>query len=88
MIQSRKVGRPKKPLEQKRTERVVIMLTPEEKQQLKHYIAEQSMSMALREAINMIYKLSPMVKTERGIYRLDDIESFIREIERALRRRI
>lgn len=85
MIQSRKVGRPKKPLEQKRSERVVTMLTREEKQWLKHDIDEQSMSEALRQAINILHKLNQKVKTERGIYSLDDLESFILRIERALR---
>ena len=85
VIQGRKVGRPKKLSEQKRTERVVIMLTPEEKQWLKHYIDEQPISMALREAIDIVYKLSPRAKREGEIHRLDDLESFIQEMVRALR---
>ncbi len=85
MVQSGKVGRPRKLWEQKRTERVVTMLTPEEKQWLKHYVDEQPVSEALREAISIIHKLGPELKTEREIHRLDSLELFIQEIGRVLR---
>jgi len=85
MFQERKVGRPQKPSEQRKTERVVVMLTPAEKQQLQQYVDNESMSVALREAANIIYKVELDVKKERAVQGLDDLKSFIREIGGALR---
>jgi len=85
VVQGIKAGRPKKPLQQKRTERVVIVLTPAEKQRLKQYIDKESMSQALRETVNIIYKVGLEGKGVEAVYKLDELESFIREIGRVLR---
>ena len=85
MVQEIKVGRLEKPLQQKRTERVVFVLTPAEKQRLKQYIDKESMSEALRETVNIIYKIGQESKGVKVIPRLDELESFIREIGRVLR---
>jgi len=85
VFQERKAGRPQKPSEQRRTERVVVMLTPAEKQRLQQYVAKESISAALREAANIIYKAELDIKGERAVQGLDDLSSFIREIGGALR---
>ncbi len=85
MFQERKVGRPQKPSEQRRTERVVIMLTPAEKQRLQQYIDKEPMSLALREAANLIYKVELDIGGTGTVQGLDDLKSFIKEIGGALR---
>ncbi len=85
MVQGVKAGRPKKPLAQKRTERVVIVLTPAEKQRLKQYIDKESMSEALRETVNILYKVGLEGKGAEAVHKLGELESFIREIGRVLR---
>jgi len=85
VVQEIKVGRPKKPFQQKRTERVVFVLTPAEKQRLKQYIDKDSMSEALRETVNIIYKVGLESKGLKVLPKLDELESFIREIGRVLR---
>ena len=80
-----KVGRLEKPFQQKRTERVVFVLTPAEKQRLKQYIDKESMSEALRETVDIIYKIGRESKGVEVIPRLDELESFIREIGKVLR---
>lgn len=82
-MEQRTVGRPKKSLEQKRNERVVTLLTTEEKQRLKAYTGEQSISGALRKAANII--LSP-IEREGKIDRLSNFNSFMWKVERALKK--
>ena len=86
MIQGKRTGRPKKPLEQKRSERVVTLLTPEERQWLKGYTGQGSISQALREAISILFKLGLEDRRERKIDRLSDLDSFIYEFEEKLRK--
>lgn len=83
MVQGVKAGRPKKPLAQKRTERVVIVLTPAEKQRLKQYIDKESVSEALREMINMLYKVE--LEGVKAVHKLDELGTFIREMGRVLK---
>lgn len=85
MVQEMRVGRPKKPSEQRKTERVVLVLTPVEKQRLKQYIDKGSMSEALRETVNIMCKVGLEVRGEEVAHKLDELESFIREIGRVLR---
>ncbi len=85
MVQEIKVGRPQKPFQQKRTERVVFVLTPAEKQRLKQYIDKDSMSEALRETVNIIYKVGLESKGLKVLPKLDELESFIREVGIVLR---
>jgi len=85
VVQEIKVGRPQKPFQQKRTERVVFVLTPAEKQRLKQYIDKESMSEALRETVNIIYKVGLESKGLKVLPKLDELESFIREVGIVLR---
>ncbi len=85
MFQERKVGRPQKPSGQRKTERVVVMLTSAEKQRLQQYVDKESMSVALREAANLIYEIELDVKERKAVQGLDDLASFIQEIGGALR---
>jgi len=62
VVQEMRVGRPKKPSEQRKTERVVLVLTPVEKQRLKQYIDKGSMSEALRETVNIMCKVGLEVR--------------------------
>ncbi len=62
-----------------------FVLTPAEEQRLEHYIDKESMSEALRETVDIIYKIGLESKGVKVIPRLDELESFIREIGRVLR---
>lgn len=84
MVQELEVGRLEKPLQQRRTGRVVFVLTPAEKQRIKQYIDKESMSEALRETVDIIYKIGLESKGVKVIRRLDELESFIREVGRVL----
>ncbi|TET43251.1 MAG: hypothetical protein E3J66_02140, partial [Dehalococcoidia bacterium] len=85
MVQEIKIGRPENPFQQRRTGRVVFVLTPAEKQRLKQYIDKESMSEALRETVDIIYKIGRESKGVEVIPRLDELESIIREIGKVLR---
>lgn len=85
MVQELKVGRPENPLQQRRTGRVVFVLTPAEKQRLRQYIDKESMSAALRETVNIIYKIGRESRGVKVLPKLDELESFIREVSRVLR---
>ena len=85
MVQEIKIGRLEKPFQQRRTGRVVFVLTPAKKQRLKHYIDKESMSEALRETVDIIYKIGLESKGVKVIPRLDELESFIREVGSVLR---
>ena len=85
MVQELEVGRLGKPLQQRRTGRAVFVLTPAEKQRLKQHIDKKSMSEALRETVDIIYKIGLESKGVKVIRRLDELESFIQETGRVLR---
>ncbi len=85
MVQEIKIGRLEKPLQQRRTGRVVFVLTPAEKQRFKQYIDKESMSEALRETVDIIYKVGLESKGLKVLPKLDELESFIRELGRVLR---
>jgi len=87
VVQELKVGRPENPLQQRRTGRVVFVLTPAEKQRLKQYIDRESMSEALRETVNIIYKIGRESRGVKVLPKLDELESFIREISGVLRKK-
>ncbi len=85
MVQELEVGRREKPLQQRRAGRAVFVLTPAEKQRLKQYIDKESMSEALRETVDIIYKIGLESKGVKVIRRRDELESFIQKRGRVLR---
>ena len=85
MVQELEVGCLEKPLQQRRTGRAVFVLTPAEKQRLRQYIDKESMSEALRETVDIIYKIGLESKGVKVIRRLDELESFIQETGSVLR---
>jgi len=87
VVQEIKIGRLEKPLQQRRTGRVVFVLTPAEKQRLKRYIDKESMSEALRETVDIIYKMGLESKGVKVIPRRDELESFIRDVSIVLRKK-
>ncbi len=87
MVKELEVLRPENPLQQRRTGRVVFILTPAEKQRLRQYIDKESMSEALRETVNIIYKIGLESKGVKVLPRLDELESFIRDVSRILRKK-
>lgn len=87
MVKELEVLRPENPLQQRRTGRVVFILTPAEKQRLRQYIDKESMSEALRETVNIIYKIGLESKGVKVLPKLDELESFIRDVSRILRKK-
>ena len=87
MVKELEVLRPENPLQQRRTGRVVFILTPAEKQRLRQYIDKESMSEALRETVNIIYKIGLESKGVKVLPKLDELESFIRDVSRVLRKK-
>jgi hypothetical protein len=87
MVKELEVLHPENPLQQRRTGRVVFILTPAEKQRLRQYIDKESMSEALRETVNIIYKIGLESKGVKVLPRLDELESFIRDVSRVLRKK-
>jgi len=87
MVQELEVLRPENPLQQRRTGRVVFILTPAEKQRLRQYIDKESMSEALRETVNIIYKIGLESKGVKVLPKLDELESFIQDVSRILRKK-
>ncbi len=87
MVKELEVLRPENPLQQRRTGRVVFILTPAGKQRLRQYIDKESMSEALRETVNIIYKIGLESKGVKVLPRLDELESFIRDVSRILRKK-
>jgi hypothetical protein len=85
VVQEMKIGCLGEPLQQRRNGRLVFVLTPAGKQRLKHYIDKESMSEALRETVDIIYKIGLESRRVKVIPRLDELESFIREIGSVLR---
>ncbi len=87
MTPDKKVGRPKRLGGSKRTERVVAMLTPEEKEQLERFTDKRTMSIsgALREAGSILYKLSPEDEEGRRHAKVSRIESLAKEIANGVR---
>jgi len=87
MVKELEVLRPENPLQQRRTGRVVFILTPAGKQRLRQYIDKESMSEALRETVNIIYKIGLESKGVKVLPKLDELESFIRDVSRILRKK-
>ena len=87
MVKELEVLHPENPLQQRRTGRVVFILTPAEKQRLRQYIDKESMSEALRETVNIIYKIGLESKGVKVLPRLDELESFIQDVSRVLRKK-
>ena len=87
MVQELEVLRPENPLQQRRTGRVVFILTPAEKQRLRQYIDKESMSEALRETVSIIYKIGLESKGVKVLPKLDELESFIQDVSRILRKK-
>ena len=72
MVQELEVLRPENPLQQRRTGRVVFVLTPAKKQRLKQYIDKESISEALRETVDIIYKIGLESKGVKVLPKLDE----------------
>lgn len=87
MVKELEVLHPENPLQQRRTGRVVFILTPAEKQRLRQYIDKESMSEALRETVSIIYKIGLESKGVKVLPKLDELESFIRDVSRILRKK-
>ena len=87
MVKELEVLRPENPLQQRRTGRVVFILTPAGKQRLRQYIDKESMSEALRETVNIIYKIGLESKGVKVLPKLDELESFIQDVSRVLRKK-
>ena len=85
MVQELEVGRPENPFQQRRTGRVVFVLTPAEKQRLRQYIDKESMSEALRETVSIIYKIGLESRGVKVLPKLDELESFIQDVSSVLR---
>jgi len=85
VVQELEIGRPENPLQQRRTGRVVFILTPAEKQRLRPYIDKDSMSEALRETVDIIYKIGLESRGVKVLPRLDELESFIQDVSSVLR---
>ncbi|GAH36055.1 unnamed protein product, partial [marine sediment metagenome] len=77
--------RPENPFQQRRTGRVVFVLTPADKQRLEHYIDKESMSEALRETVSIIYKIGLESRGVKVLPKLDELESFIQDVSSVLR---
>ena len=87
MVKELEVLRPENPLQQRRTGRVVFILTPAGKQRLRQYIDKESMSEALRETVNIIYKIGLESKGVKVLPKLGELESFIQDVSRVLRKK-
>jgi len=85
VVSELEVGRPPEPLPQRRTGRAVFVLAPAEKQRLRQYMDKESMSEALRETVNIIYKMGRESRGVKVLPRRDELESFIREVSGVLR---
>ena len=85
MVQELEIGRPENLLQQRRTGRVVFVLTPAEKQRLRQYIDKESMSEALRETVSIIYKIGLESRGVKVLPKLDELESFIQDVSSVLR---
>ena len=67
VIRRRKIGRPRKSPQEKRSQRIVLTLIPEERERFEQYADNESVSLsrALREAFDTLYKVSLGLENEQ-----------------------